>query len=62
MALQNKMFNIKDFAKKTDLSFKIAKVKVKIPKKFAKKTDATLSENKVQNIRDFVKKIAGQYG
>lgn len=56
------MFNIKDFAKKTDLSFKIAKVKVKIPKKFAKKTDATLSENKVHNIRDFVKKIAGQYG
>ena len=52
------MSNVKHFAKKADLSFKIAKVKVKIPNTtmFAKKADATLLENKVHNIRDFVKK------
>ena len=56
------MSHVKHFAKKADLSFKIAKVKVKIPNTtmFAKKADATLLENKVQNIRDFVR--AGRYG
>ena len=57
------MSNIKDFAKETGLSSKIAKVKIKIPNaiKLAKKTEATLLQKKVYNKR-FVKKIAGWYG
>lgn len=58
------MSNLKDFAREAGLSSTIAKVEVKIPNatKLAKKTKATLLQNKVYNIRDFVKKIAGWYG